>query len=359
MPTVALVNASARTDGISYSGRAFRWALRELGYGVVWYQCVDHGQDSRLAERDRVVPGLGIPSATADMGINRLWVFPRRLRDIPEDIVFLMDPTLVNVSRLHRRTAVRFFDVKPLTPFADRRASTWMFRYAIPRLRRVRRVLVPTVTTAVELTARGIPPDRIRVVPETHSLGVHPDHIGISLERIRTTGVVRVLYVATDRPYKNLGFVIRLAQASARMSGRKRLEFTLLSRLRPETSAYVSRLNLPNLSIVPEVGSVADMYGANDVLVFPSLHEGFGRPVIEAMAFGMPIIVSNIFPLKEIVGDSGSLLDPGSVEPWMEMLGQLTEPSFYEAAARRSWARGEDYSPVKFREAVKKAFEDM
>jgi len=359
MPTVALVNASARTDGISYSSRAFRSALRELGYGVVWYQCVDRGQDSQLPEQDRVVPGLGVPSATADMGINRLWIFPRRLRHVPEDILFLMDPTLVGLARSHRRTVLRVHDLKPLTPFADRRAATWMFRYAIPRLRRVRRVLVPSASLAVELTELGISPDRIRLVPETHSLGFHPDHVGISLQRIRTTGVLRVLYVATDRPPKNLEFVIRLAQTSAQLSGRTRSEFTILSRLRPETRAKVARLNLPNLSIVPEVPSVADVYESNDVLVFPSFHEGFGRPAIEAMAFGMPVIASNIPPLREIVGDSGPLLDPTVVEPWMEALHKLSEPAFYEKAARRSLARSEHYSPARFREAVGKAFEDM
>jgi glycosyltransferase involved in cell wall biosynthesis len=359
MPTVALVNASARTDGISYDGRAFRWALKDLGYGVVWYQCVDRGVDSQLVEQDRIVPGLGIPNSTADMGINRLWVFPLRLRHVSEDILFLMDPTLVNTAGSHRRTVVRVHDLKPLTPFADRRASTWMFRFAIPRLRGVRRVLVPSASMAVDLASRGIPPDRIRVVPETHSLGVHPEHIGISLQRIRTTGVVRVLYVATDRPPKNLAFIIRLAQASAQVSGGMRLEFTILSRLRPETRARVARLNLPNLSVIPEVQSVADVYEANDVLVFPSLHEGFGRPVIEAMAFGLPIVVSNISPLKEVVGDSGSLLDPSVVGPWVDTLRRLTEPSFYEEAARRSFVRAENYSPPRFREAVGRAFEEV
>lgn len=357
--SVALVNASARTAGISYAARNLQRALRELGYGVVWYQCLDHVRDAQLPEQDRVVPGLGIPIETIDMGINRLWVFPRRLRHAPEDILLVMDPTLINVARSHLRAAVRVFDVKPLTPSADRWATTWMFRYAIPRLRSVQRVLVPTVSMADELSRRGVSPDRIRVVPETHSLGFHPDHMGESVQRIRATGVLRVLYVATDRPPKNLRFVIRLAQIAAQRPGSQRFEFTILSRLRPETGALVSSLSLPNLSVIPEVASVATVYEANDVLVFPSLHEGFGLPVIEAMAYGLPVVASDIPPLREVVGNSGTLLDPERPEPWIEALDRLLEPSFYERAAQRSFARGQEYSPERFRDAVGRAFEGL
>ena len=359
MPTVALVNASARMDGISNAARNIQRAFRELAYGVVWYQCVDRGQDSQISEMDRIIPGLGFPNDTVDMGINRLWVFAHRLRRIPEETVLLMDPTLVNVARYHPRTAVRVFDLKPLSAHADRRAATWMFRYALPRLRAVRRVLVPSAYLAQELATRGISPEQIRVLPETHSLGFHHDHVGTSVDRIRATGAVRVLYVATDRPPKNLRFFIRLAQLAAQFSGPPRLEFTLLSRLRPETRALVSERNLPNLTIIPEVRSAADVYAANDVLVFPSLHEGFGLPVIEAMAFGLPVIASNLPSLQEVVTDSGTLLDPGAPEPWMESLRALAEPSFYEAAARRSLARGENFSPARFRETVGRIFQDM
>lgn len=358
-PTIALVNASARTDGISYDARGFHQALKELGYGVTWYQCVDRGQDSPRAEQDRIVSGLGLPSVTIDMGINRLWVFPRRLQHVPQDIVFLMDPTLVNVARFHPRTVVRVHDLKPLTPYGDRAASTWMFRYAMPRLREIRRLLVPCAATATELVEHGLSPDQIRVVPETHSLGFHPSHVETSLERIRSTGSLRVLYVATDRPPKNLGFMIHLAQAAAQSPGRHRLEFTLLSRLRPETTSWVSKLNLPNLTTLSYARSVADVYEANDVLLFPSLHEGFGRPVIEAMAFGLPVVASDIPQLREVVGNSAPLFDPGVPEVWMERLQQLAEPPVYEAAARRSLARGEDFSPARFRVAVGHAFEGL
>ena len=55
------------------------------------------------------------------------------------------------------------------------------------------------------------------------------------------------------------------------------------------------------------------MYTSVDVFVYPSLYEGFGLPVLEAMAAGCPVIVSNVSSLPEIVGDAAILVDPYSI----------------------------------------------
>lgn len=359
MTTVALVNASGVMDGVSYDARSFGLALRELGHRLVWYQCIDRGVEPVVRERDRTVPGFGFPHRGIDQGINRLWWFPHRLRAVTEEVLLLMDPTLVNVARFHSHCIVRVHDLKPLTPFADRRAATWMFHHALPRLRELQRVLVPSTATATDLVAHGFHRERIRVVPETHDLGEHPGHVERSLERIRATGSVRVLYVAADRPNKNIDHVLRLAESSARSASRDRLQFTLLSRLRPDRLARVAQMNLPNLTVIPEARSVAEVYEAADVLVYPSRYEGFGRPVIEAMSFGLPVLASRIPPLTEIVGEHGILLDAGEVGPWLDALDQLTEPARYETAARRSFDRGKEFSPERFRTAVSRAFADL
>jgi glycosyltransferase involved in cell wall biosynthesis len=56
------------------------------------------------------------------------------------------------------------------------------------------------------------------------------------------------------------------------------------------------------------------LYSGADIFVYPSLYEGFGLPVLEAMACGTPVICSNVSSLPEIAGDAAILVDPHHVE---------------------------------------------
>ena len=56
------------------------------------------------------------------------------------------------------------------------------------------------------------------------------------------------------------------------------------------------------------------LYNAADLFVYPSLYEGFGLPVLEAMACGCPVITSNVSSLPEVTGDAGLLIDPYSID---------------------------------------------
>ena len=75
---------------------------------------------------------------------------------------------------------------------------------------------------------------------------------------------------------------------------------------------------------MPEQDLPALMSGA-EVFVLPSLYEGFGMPLLEAMACGVPVVCSNTSSLPEVAGDSGLLFDPYSVESLVETLKQVLE----------------------------------
>jgi glycosyltransferase involved in cell wall biosynthesis len=74
---------------------------------------------------------------------------------------------------------------------------------------------------------------------------------------------------------------------------------------------YVSDEKLPGL------------YAGATLFVMPSLYEGFGIPLVEAMASGAPVITSNVSSLPEVVGDAGPLLDPSDIELWAETMRAL------------------------------------
>ena len=84
------------------------------------------------------------------------------------------------------------------------------------------------------------------------------------------------------------------------------------------------------------------------MFVFPSLYEGFGLPVLEAMSCGTPVVCSNTSSLPEVAGDAALLVDPLNIGALAEAIGQVaTDAELRQAmrekglaqAARFSWAR--------------------
>jgi glycosyltransferase involved in cell wall biosynthesis len=181
-------------------------------------------------------------------------------------------------------------------------------------VRSARLVLTGSRHSAGEISALlRVSPERIRVTPygvEEHfrPVPVEPEW----LERRFGIGGPYVLCVATLEPRKNLTGAIRAFERIAgefpehRLAliggtGWKSREF---ERLAASTKAPVLRL-----------GYVSDeelvrLYSAADCFLFPSLSEGFGFPVLEAMACGAPVVSSDRTSLPEVVGDAGLLVDP-------------------------------------------------
>jgi len=84
------------------------------------------------------------------------------------------------------------------------------------------------------------------------------------------------------------------------------------------------------------------------MLLYPSLYEGFGLPVLEAMRCGVPVIAANCASVPEIAGEAGVLLDPLDVSAWTNAIGQVLGDVSMTArlrnagiarAAEFSWAR--------------------
>ncbi|MGZ6298775.1 MAG: glycosyltransferase family 4 protein [Parachlamydiaceae bacterium] len=70
---------------------------------------------------------------------------------------------------------------------------------------------------------------------------------------------------------------------------------------------------------------IMSLYEEADIFVYPSLYEGFGLPVLEAMACGCPIVASNVFSLPEVVGEAGMLVDPYDVDMIARALSAVLE----------------------------------
>lgn len=90
---------------------------------------------------------------------------------------------------------------------------------------------------------------------------------------------------------------------------------------------------------------LAELYSRSAVLAFPSLGEGFGIPVVEAMAAGLPVLTSNYGAMAEVAGDAAILVDPADVESIAEGLLALTDsPDLRERYAKEGRTRAAEMS---------------
>ena len=187
-------------------------------------------------------------------------------------------------------------------------------------MRRLTRVISVSEATRRDLVGRaGVAADSIRLVPN----GFDQSRFR-SVDRARAAAGVAdrwnvagpyLLYVARiEHPGKNH---VGLLEAYARLRATG-IEHKLVLAGSPWSGAEVVEDTARRLGVAEHVvftgfvpnDALGDLYAAADVFVFPSLFEGFGIPLLEAMMAGVPVCASDRASIPEVVGDAGLLFDP-------------------------------------------------
>lgn len=186
------------------------------------------------------------------------------------------------------------------------------FRWAVSYLRKVARVVCNSRTTQSDVVRLlGIPPERTAIVPYGLNPGFRPlDET--ERERVRAgfqrrSGEHLLAHVSTGIFYKNVATTLRVL-AGLRDAGIAARLVRAGTPLTPEEEELAAELRVEDL--VTELGFLDDaelreLYGAADALLFPSFYEGFGWPVLEAMACGAPVVASTAPALAELVEGVG------------------------------------------------------
>ncbi|MEW6094914.1 MAG: glycosyltransferase family 1 protein [bacterium] len=176
----------------------------------------------------------------------------------------------------------------------------------------------------------NIPKERIKVIYNGVGEEFYPIEDKTIIEKVKHKYGIKdkyILYVGNIEPKKNL---LRLIEAFSLLKNSKD-DYNLVIAGNKDwffdkVFQKVNELNLQEDVIftgyVPNEELPA-LYSGAEIFVFPSLYEGFGMPVIEAMACGTPVITSNITSLPEVVKDAGILIDPFNVEEITKAMSQL------------------------------------
>jgi glycosyltransferase involved in cell wall biosynthesis len=306
--------------------------------------------------RATAVPLAGRTRAafTADRFTNRLRDYPRWLRANRDGCALFH---IVDHSYAHlvhelpaERTVVTCHDLDSfrslLEPQAERRSRAFraMTSRILDGFRRAARVTCDSVATRDAVLAHElVPADRLDVVPN----GAHPDFSAVpdaqaeaaasAIVRPLDPGAIDLLHVGSTIPRKNIELLLRVV-AGVRGRG---LPVRLVRVGGPLTShqrGLAIRLGVDDaiveLPFQPRA-VVAELYRRARLVLLPSFREGFGLPVVEAMACGAGVIASDVPALREAGGHAATYCAPRNDHEWVDAVVALANE---QERAPATWA---------------------
>jgi glycosyltransferase involved in cell wall biosynthesis len=317
-----------------------------------------------IVHRLRRVVSLGPLSSIrpvffADRAVNRMVVYPRRVRRSVAgrfDLYHVVDHSYAQLVRElpGERTIVTCHDVdtfRSLVKGGGDPRPLWfraMTRRILRGMQRAGAIVCVSEATRGELIElRLADPARLRVVPN----GIDPALLEDPSEAARAKaealypherGVFDLLHVGNDIPRKRLDRLIDIVATLRRRGHWVRLirvgsPFRIETRRRAQELAVTDVVELPFL----DRDVLRAVYERCDVLMQPSEREGYGLPVVEAFAAGKPVVASDIPALRESSGGLATLVPGDTLQAWVEATERVLstdDAGGALAAARRAHA---------------------
>jgi glycosyltransferase involved in cell wall biosynthesis len=353
---ITLVNASKTFDGHTNHFQLFRDALVARGLSPTVAQCIDPSDEANYPHDGILLRGRRIPGGgRAELAYNRLFpVFARQVAKLPGDLLHVNDAYLARAAEYRPNVVATLMDLGKLTTRNYPRLASWVHNRNLRFASKCRGIVCSSSFVQRDIVERlGIPRERVWRVPQ-FSRYPRPGRPTSARAPPTLEHPWSLLYVAADVPHKNIRLFLRVLHSlDARFRGR------LISRVGPETSRLIQELDLwDRLEVRSGLPDLLPAYRASEILIFPSLYEGWGAPLVEAMGQGVPVIASQCTSVPEVVGEGGTLLDAAREEDWVRCVLRLADPPAHLQAAQRAWDRGGEFDKVRTGDALWKAYTD-
>ncbi|MCU0227047.1 MAG: glycosyltransferase family 4 protein [Bryobacterales bacterium] len=301
---------------------------------------------------DRPLVGLPLPTssgiqvvAQAASGWRKRWWslgVSSAARQLQASVFHGVDFT---VPYLHRHPAVMtIHDLSPWRfphwqPAASRirRRTPWLLRLGLADM-------VITVSEAVRLEVLDtfrLNPDQVVAIPLAADACFRPHPPSAQHPDNSTVAKPYFLYVGTNEPRKNL---LTLVEAWRQLPAPQRPELWIVGRMREDGFQLPLLDGLRNLGMAPDT-ALAPLYANALATMYPSVYEGFGLPVLEAMQCGSPVVVGDCPALRELATGAAILLPPDRVPDWRDAMQRVVQDAELRSTLRtRSLQRSAAFS---------------
>jgi glycosyltransferase involved in cell wall biosynthesis len=309
---------------------------------------------------------------------ERFWCYPHKVKQQTADIFHIIEPCDAHLVYWLKQTGqtaivtchdlINFFHRDNLTgsvqlPLISR--SAWL--YAVKGMKYADRVIAVSHATAKDTTQiLDIEPARISVIPNAVEAIFRPlPTAEVESFRVRQeigTETFSLLNVGVNHPRKNISTVLQALDILVQKG--LPVEFWKVGAdFTTEQKDFIQTHNLTQWIKYfgkPKKSTLIQLYNAANVLVAPSLYEGFGITILEAMACGTPVITSNVSAMPEVVGDAGVLVSPNSATEIADAVLRLHKDSiYYQELVDKSLNRVKLFTWKKTAEQVAQVYEQL
>lgn len=298
---------------------------------------------------------VGLPGARLLPGLLTVGQFAIAWQAARRGLTLVHDPTgVMPLALTGARRVTTIHDVIPyIYPETSSRLDWLIYRCWLPLAVRRADAIITVSQQSKNDIARylRIRPEHITVIPEAANHAyrqMRQDEIAPALARHDIT-FPYVLYVGSVEARKNLPRLLEAYAELRHWSDQWKLVIVGARRWR-SSPVYetVQRLGLEpfvHFTGYVEEADLPALYNGASLFAFPSLYEGFGLPVLEAMACGTPIVTSNSSSLPEVAGDAALLVDPYDVSALANAMRRLLEDADLAAILRgRGLARVREFT---------------